>query len=96
MALYSTNAFNSIVNPLALHAIGWKYVGGQISFVWLIINKYFTQYVVYCGLLALELVFVMGYIVETKGDLIVFCLVERLRTFFFLFRSHSRRNCRVV
>ncbi|KAG1758503.1 hypothetical protein EDD22DRAFT_189025 [Suillus occidentalis] len=50
IAMYSTNAFNSLFNPVALNTIGWKY------------------YLFYCGWLIFELLFVMVYIVETKGD----------------------------
>ncbi|KAG2133357.1 general substrate transporter [Suillus clintonianus] len=49
LAVYSTNAFNSLVNPWALNVMGWKY------------------YLIYCGLLMLELLFVMVCIVETRG-----------------------------
>ncbi|KAG1744002.1 uncharacterized protein EDB91DRAFT_1124164 [Suillus paluster] len=47
--VYSTNAFNSLVNPWALNTMGWKY------------------YIFYCGLLTFELLFVIVYIVETRG-----------------------------
>ncbi|KAG1737263.1 general substrate transporter [Suillus lakei] len=49
LTIYSTNAFNSLVNPWALNLIGWKY------------------YLLYCGLLVLELLFVIVCIVETRG-----------------------------
>ncbi|KAG1791642.1 uncharacterized protein BJ212DRAFT_1293741 [Suillus subaureus] len=54
ITIYSTNAFNSLVNPVALDTIGWKY------------------YLFYCGWLILELLFVMVYIVETRGDCYLF------------------------
>lgn len=49
-------------------------------------------YLVYCGWLVFELVFVLWFIVETKGALFVFSVTLPRLTQLVLLRAYTRRN----
>ena len=69
MTIQLTQAFNQFVNPWALDAIGWKYVRLHFMSVQSPTDVLY-QYIVYCCWLLLELLFILRYIVETKGEVI--------------------------
>lgn len=67
ITLQFTQAFNQFVDPWALNAIGWKYVR-LIYEMARILSHNPLQYLVYCVWLVVEILFVMKYIVETRGE----------------------------